>query len=114
MAAISIADIVAGKPRLRTKTVNYGDALVFELKTFTAVGFRKLADGMADHTDDDNDDHSIEVAIKFIEGEDYEPTKAEIKAFKDNLDLGVIQRLVIDGLRFNRGAEDIAEAAKKS
>jgi len=112
--ALTLAEILAGKPRLRSKVVNYGNGLQFEIKSFSAAGFHQMAVEMKEHAEDENDDHSVTIAIRFIEGEDYQPTSDEIKTFRENIDLGVIQRLVIDGLNFNRGAEDIAAAAKKS
>ena len=114
---ITLEDIVSGKPRIRTKTVNYGDGLVFEIKTFTAAAFQDMFAEMSARNQDDvdgGDDFSAEVAIRFIEGQDCKPTKSQIDAFKNNLDVGVIQKLVVDGIRFNGGAEDIAAAAKKS
>ena len=111
---LSLADILAGSPRLRSKSVDYGDGLAFEIKSFSAAAFHKMAAEMKAHEDDDNDDHTVSLAIQFIQGEAHRPTKNEINTFRNNLDLGVIQRLVIDGLHFNRGAEDIAAAAKKS
>lgn len=112
--ALSLAEILAGEPRLRSKIFDYGNGLQFEIKSFSAAAFREMAVEMQEHAQDEGDDHSVSIAIRFIEGEDYRPTSDEIKTFRENIDLGVIQRLVIDGLHFNRGAEDIAAAAKKS
>lgn len=112
--SISLADVLAGKPRIRTKTVDYGDGLVFQIKSFTAAAFRELADELTEHAEDEGDDRNIGIAIRFIEGEDHKPTQSEIDAFRKNLDLGVIESLVYEGLSFNRGAIDLVDSAKKS
>ena len=112
--ALTLEDILSGKPRMRSKVVDYGNGLQFEIKSLSAAAFRQMAKEMSEHEDDEDDDYTVGVAIKFIKGENHHPTSDEIKAFREMLDLGVIQRLVIDGLNFNRGAEDIAAAAKKS
>ena len=112
--ALSLADIVAGGHRLRSKKVDYGNGIVFELKSFTAAAFKELAADMVKHNKDLNDDHVVHVAIRFIEGENYVPSLADIQAFKENLDTAVLNQIVLDGIAHNSDAMNVAAQAKKS
>tara|TARA_R110000868_G_scaffold111743_2_gene301433 strand:+ start:1640 stop:1981 length:342 start_codon:yes stop_codon:yes gene_type:complete len=112
--ALSVADIVNGSPRLRSKKVDYGNGLIFELKSFTAAAFKELAAEMVKHAKDPTDDHVVASAIRFIEGENHIPSETEILAFRTNLDTAVLNQIVLDGINLNSGAMDVAAQAKKS
>jgi len=127
--ALSVDDLLIGAPRLRTKSVNYGPGLDFELHSFTAIAYQqeaqKLAQSSSDGESEDalygaidgsgvKDDVVVRLAMRLIEGEDFEATDEQVLAFREKLDPGVIRSIVSDGLAFNRGADNLAEAAKKS
>jgi len=119
--ALSVDDLLIGAPRLRTKSVNYGPGLDFHLHSFSAGVYRnemlRLSESEDNATDDDSgmyDEVVIRLAMKLISGENFEATPEQVIAFREKLDEGVIRSIVHDGLDFNRGADDLAEAAKKS
>ena len=117
--ALSVSDLLAGAPRLRTKAVNYGPGLDFELHSFTADVYdreiAKLADAEPGESQDEIEDEAvIRLAMKLIDGEGFDASDEQVRAFSEKLDFGVIRAIVSDGLEFNRGAESMAEAAKKS
>jgi hypothetical protein len=110
---LRLDQVLADAPRCRAKRVDYGNGLVFELKAFTAEAYKEVAESFS-YKEKNTDRDRIALAIRAIEGQDCEPTDDQIKGFVRKLDKGVIERLALDWLAFNRGAEDLAQAAKKS
>lgn len=113
--SLNLEDILGGAVRTRKKEVDYGDGLKFELCTFDADSFQEIAARLADNTDSPVLDEEVtSFVIRAIEGQDFKPTPEQISSFRSKVDKGVIQSLMLDWLALNRGAEDLAEAAKKS
>jgi len=112
---LSLDDILNSPPRFRTKEVDYGNGLKFELHTFDADAFKEVAEKLADNDGSPvSDDDCTGFVIRAIEGQDCKPTPEQIASFRSKIDKGVIQSLMLDWMALNRGAEDLAEAAKKS
>lgn len=111
---LSVDDILGGAARCRKKAVDYGDGLQFNLHSFTADAFQALAENLCDKDTPATEDDWVAAAMMAIQGEGFTPTPEQIKAFRTKVDKGVIERLALDWLKFNRGAEDLAAAAKKS
>lgn len=110
---LSVEDIIAGKPRFRTKLVNYGNDLQFTLHTFDADSYveemKRIRGDM-----ELSDNEFAAVAMRAITGQHYQPTAEQAAEFRKRLDKGVVQSILCDWIALNNGAENLADAAKKS
>lgn len=112
--ALTVDDILTGKPRFRTKTVNYGNGLQFDLQTFDVDSFREVMNRMADKDVELSETDYTIIAMRAISGPHYEPSQAQADQFRANVDKGVLEAILRDWIVFNNGAENLADAAKKS
>jgi hypothetical protein len=113
--ALTVDDIIASeRPRFRTRLVDYGDGLEFTLHTFDADSFHGIAKRIRDEAIEVSEDEYAAIAMRAISGQHFQPSPEQIAGFRAKLDKGVLQSLVMDWLRLNSGAENLADAAKKS
>jgi hypothetical protein len=111
--ALTLDDVLGGEPRFRTKLVDYGNDISFTLHAFDADEFQKVATELTGDQKN-NDDYAVALSMRAISGQDFEPDSVAIAKFRTRLDKGVIEAILLDWVAFNRGAENLADAAKKS
>ncbi len=113
---LSLDDVLDGEFRFRTKTVDYGNGISFDLHSFDAPAFKQAMVELGDRgaATDGGEDYCVSLAMRAIGGQKLQPSPDQIAAFKRKLDKGVIEAVMLDWIKFNRGAENLAEAAKKS
>ena len=112
--SLAIDEVLKGEFRFRTKQVDYGDGLVFNLHSFDADTYQELMERLSDPEHIPTLDDCTAVVMRAIEGQQFDPTEEQIAAFKAKLDLGTIQAIYHDWIMFNGGAQNLADAAKKS